>query len=511
MNPEIDFNNLGVGVKTSPHSSLIGPPRRIFTRYVLPIVILVSFAGLGAVAFRDSFQSRLPVAVTLPIPISTAGLKSTATSVKAPAPETKSTLFQAPGWIEPEPYPIKISALRMGNVESIDVLEGESVTLGAVIARLVEDDAVLAVESAKSMLSLKRAQLEAAQNRWANPTDQVEAIETAKATSERLQAEARRLQEILELAKVEADVGTALSKGGYEASLETLRKKTQLSASRNQLAETQAQIRENSATLRAASERLSLRIDDRHAVESAKAEVAAAEAALATAQLQLDRSVIQAPSNGTIMRLYAAPGSMLSSDMVDGMLIATLYQPDHMQIRVDVPLAEAAKVRPGLNAQIKVEALPDRTFDGELINIVPEFDLQKNTLPVKVRINNPDQALRPEMIARVEFFQSRETVSKPVQTADTKTTDSASIDVISSAFLVPATSVLTVGENSKVFVVGPDERAHSREVVLAGTESGGYVTVMDGVRVTDKIIDSPGAITENALVKVEKVITDVAN
>src|SRR5690606_28515049 len=200
--------------------------------------------------------------------------------------------FQAPGWIEPEPYPIIIPALRMGTVESLEVLEGQAVTSGAVIARLVDEEAQLAVDAARSALQLKKAKYQAAMEKWKNPTDLVESIETARATGAKLQAEARRLEEMLELAKVEAEVGSALTRGGYEASLETFRKQTQLSASRNQLAETHAQIKLNSATLNAASERLSLRIEDREAVESAQAEVAAAEAALAEAELMLKRSVI---------------------------------------------------------------------------------------------------------------------------------------------------------------------------------------------------------------------------
>src|SRR5690606_29574462 len=75
-----------------------------------------------------------------------------------------------------------------------------------------------------------------------------------------------------------------------------------------------------------------------------------------------------------------------------------------LQVRADVPLAEAARVSAGLPAEIRVEALPDRVFRGEVVRIVHEADPVKNTLPVKVRILDPDPALKPEMIARLQFL-----------------------------------------------------------------------------------------------------------
>ncbi len=510
MNPEIDLKSISGTVPGDRRSSgadrgsaLVAPPRRILTRYVLPMLLLAGFAGVGVLAFRDTLQRPVEVQVVLPVPLAepVATVGGGNASVKSAPIQSKRTLFQAPGWIEPEPYPIMLSSLRMGTVESIDVLEGEAVTSGAVIARLVDEDARLAVDSARSALELKKAKYQAAMDTWKNPTDLVESIETAKATGDKLQAEARRLEEMLELAKVEADVGSALTRGGYEASLDTFRKQTQLSASRNQLAETHAAIKLNSATLSAASERLALRIEDREAVESARAELAAAEAALAEAQLSLSRSVISAPTSGTIMRLYVSPGAMLSTEMEDGMVIASLYKPEHLQVRVDVPLAEAAKVRPGLAAEIKVEALPDKKFSGELINIVPEFDIQKNTLPVKVRIHDPANALRPEMIARVDF------VELPVAAArveDRATSAPAAESAMQSTqFMVPAETVKSAGGGHFVWLAGPEGHAIRREVSIAEGGKPGYAIVTEGLRISDKVIAAPAdGITENSKVTI---------
>jgi len=507
MNPEIDLKHLsGATPSHGDTGRMVGPPRRIVSRFILPLAILGGFAALGYRSVKDSLEPVTPVQVVLPLLVG-GGSESAAPAAKTAVVEAVSTvtLFQAPGWIEPEPYPTLITSLRPGTVESISVIEGQAVTSGTIIARLIDDDAELAVRSAESTLATKKVRLQAAQAQWDNPISLKESIASAEATQDKLMAESRRLKEMLDLAQVEANVGQELRKGGYEASLDTLRKTTQLSASRNQLAETEAQMRLTSATIQAARDRLRLRIEDRESLDAARAEVASAEAALATARLQLERSVIKAPHDGTIMRLYASPGSMMSPDTAQGMMLASIYQPEKMQVRVDVPLAEAAKVMPGLKAQIKVEAMADKTFNGELINIVPEFDTQKNVLPVKVRIYDPAQALRPEMIARVDFVK---VTGGGVKSADG---GEAPANQVASAgqMLVPEGAVNQADGKPHVLVVSPEGRLEVRPLKQATPARAGYLSVAGDLKVSDKIIaDGKLPLAPGSRVKIAKVLTN---
>lgn len=251
--------------------------------------------------------------------------------------------------------------------------------------------------------------------------------------------------------------------------------------------------------------------------------------------------MIKAPTTGTIMRLQAAPGTMLSGDMIDGMNIAQMYQPELLQVRVDVPLAEAARVRPGLAAEIRVEALPDRRFRGELINIVPQFDLQKNVLPVKVRVYDPDEALRPEMIARVEFFAtpSMKLSQAPAQPAaafaekpgettvetsarakshqiETDKHESASHpqespgvaaggDAPLLMFPAEALAAAEVGNGQQILVVDSDNVARAKRVEVVATAQG-MAIVKNGVRITDKIIVRPAGVTPGRTVRIQGVV-----
>ena len=78
------------------------------------------------------------------------------------------------------------------------------------------------------------------------------------------------------------------------------------------------------------------------------------------------------------MRLLATPGSMVSMDVQHGTQILSMYDPHQLQVRAEVPLAEAGKIQIGLPAEIRVEAMPDRVFRGELTRIVHEADVQRN-------------------------------------------------------------------------------------------------------------------------------------
>ena len=54
-----------------------------------------------------------------------------------------SLLFKASGWIEPDPFPIRVTSLYSGVVKEVHVLEGQQIQKGQVIATLIDEDARL--------------------------------------------------------------------------------------------------------------------------------------------------------------------------------------------------------------------------------------------------------------------------------------------------------------------------------------------------------------------------------
>lgn len=499
MNPHVDLGSLRrpstpppASVVPAPAVSaasaarpLVAPPRRIFTRYVVPLLLLAGFLMLGAYSLRGSLERAVPVQVVYPVMLN----DSTAVAApvtNAPAAENATPLFQAPGWIEPAPFPTILTALTSGNVKNVKVLEGEAVAAGAVVAELVDDEHALEVKQAESNLALKKAQLQAAQSDWENPIALKEAVASAQAEGQRLVAEKARLQTMAGLAGQEAKAGQSLSRSGYEAGLENVRRQAEAQSSREALQETEARIAANKATLDAATARLELRIEDRQRLETAKAEVQQAQAMLAQAKLRHDRCWITAPQDGVIMELFAKPGTMISPDVEGGMQIASMYNPQEMQVRVDVPSAEAAKIRTGLRAKVYVEAVPGKVYEGRLTRVVPQADVQRNILPVKVLLDNPDEHLRPELLAKVEFFEPPTEGKAPEGKAEQES--ARQLVHQGGALAIPGAAVQQAKDgDGTIWTVDASGSAVQRQVKL-GPEVNDLRVVQEGLQLPDRVI-----------------------
>jgi multidrug efflux pump subunit AcrA (membrane-fusion protein) len=170
---------------------------------------------------------------------------------------------------------------------------------------------------------------------------------------------------------------------------------------------------------------------------------------------------------------------MLNTDNPASAHAARLYDPGKLQVRVDIPLADAAKVSVGRRAKVVVGVLPDRTFDGEIARIVPQADIQRNTLQVKVRIIDPAPELRPDMLARVRFADGT------VANASTAPTTGGSLQVLAPESML---NRRTDGRATVWVVDANADAAELRTVVPGEGRRGGWVVIREGLRAGDRII-----------------------
>lgn len=154
--PDIDLGALAR--KETP----LQPPRRSALRILVPAAILLAFVALLASTLGDLWRGTVEVELVRPRIVDASSTASVGT-----------TLFQAAGWIEPDPFATEVTALAAGVVREMLVQESDNVEAGQVVARLVESDAELACDAAEAMLAeanadLARAQAEAqaAATRW---------------------------------------------------------------------------------------------------------------------------------------------------------------------------------------------------------------------------------------------------------------------------------------------------------------------------------------------------------
>ncbi len=341
---------------------------------------------------------------------------------------------QAAGWLEAEPFYIACTALADGVVETVEVLEGDRVSRGDVVARLVADDsefrlarAEAGLAGARAGLALAEAELRAAQTDWDEPVERELAVDSGRATLAEGEAEIAQLPSLIAaeratLVRLEEELARAeeSEQRGAATDFEVIvaRQRARMQRSTVESIEARrpllgARVEGLRAELRAAERNLQLRVEERLRLDAGHAGVLDAQAVVTRAQvardeaaLELERMVIRAPIDGYVQRRLKAPGDKavrMMDDPVSAQL-ALLYDPSRIQVRVDVPLADASHVRVGQRCEVVVEVLPDRAFEGEVLRVTHEADVQKNTLQVKVRVLDPSPLLRPEMLTRVKFL-----------------------------------------------------------------------------------------------------------
>jgi hypothetical protein len=116
---------------------------------------------------------------------------------------------------------------------------------------------------------------------------------------------------------------------------------------------------------------------------------------------------VRAPITGRVLSLNAQPGRRLmginAASERDSSTVATLYDPLQLQIRADVRLEDVPQVQIGQPVQIVTASLK-QPLRGHVLATTSQADIQKNTLSVKVAIDEPPAVIKPEMLAQVTFL-----------------------------------------------------------------------------------------------------------
>ena len=194
---DVDLRDLAVDRGKKDRHSLRAR-RNLFSRYILPGALVAGFLMLVTWAAKDVLLP--PRSVTV-VPVF---------STTAKVQQTGTPLFQAAGWIEPRPTPIRVAALAPGVVQSLLVVEDQEIKQGDPVAELVRDDAKLAYDAAIANLQLRQAELEeheatlsATEIRLKQPVHLEATLNLAEAALASLDTELKNLP--FELRRAEAD------------------------------------------------------------------------------------------------------------------------------------------------------------------------------------------------------------------------------------------------------------------------------------------------------------------
>jgi HlyD family secretion protein len=340
-------------------------------------------------------------------------------------------------------HKIAVGAKVMGRVAWIGVEKGDTVQQGQVLVRLEDNEF-------RAQSNQARANLAAAQAR-------LDQLRTGSRPQEKLKDRAGVLQAEATLRNAEADYERTekLYRAGVTSKAELDRALAQRDTAR--------------ALLEAARQSSSMTdVGPRpEEIRAAAAQVQQMKAALDYADTQLAATEIRAPVSGTVLQRIVERGEMVSPSAFGESgartSVVALADLSDLQIELDISQTDFARLEMDQRAEIIPEAFPNLKYTGFIAEIAPEANRAKATVQVKVKVENPDAQLRPEMNARVNFL-GKATVGA-VQTAP--------------RVLLPKTAVVRKDGSDFVFVI-KGNKVEQRSVRL-GNDAGEFYYVFEGL------------------------------
>ena len=137
-----------------------------------------------------------------------------------------------------------------------------------------------------------------------------------------------------------------------------------------------------------------------------EAQVKQAQAAADLLKVQLDKMTLTAPTSGLVMERTVHRGEMAAA----GAALMTIANLDEVTLTIYIPEDEIGKVKVGQTVGVSVDSFPDKVFEGRVSYIASEAEFTPKNVQtkkervnmvfaVKVKIPNPEHELKPGMPA----------------------------------------------------------------------------------------------------------------
>lgn len=190
-----------------------------------------------------------------------------------------------------------------------------------------------------------------------------------------------------------------------EAELALLKEGTR----KEEIAEAKASLAETEAALRLME--AGSRSED---IEQARAKAAAAEAEVATIRTRLEELTVRAPADVIVDVIDLRPGDIVPANAPS----MSLLDQSKMWVRAYVPAGRLGQVKLGQRVPIRVDAFPDKRFEGAISYIATEAeftprntqtpeDRSKQVFRIKVTVEDGKDLLRPGMMGDVMLEEAR--------------------------------------------------------------------------------------------------------
>jgi RND family efflux transporter MFP subunit len=283
-----------------------------------------------------------------------------------------------------------------GRVEAIPVDLGDAVQRGQIVARLDNDEYVQAVAQAEAELAVARAHL--------------------------------------------SEAGSALHIAERELKrIETLKKRGVASASQLDAARAE-------------------QLAARSGLEVTKAQAAKAEASLETARIRLGYTTVAVDWTGGDAQRHVSerlvdPGDTVAANTP----LLGIVELHPLTGVVFVPEKDYARLAVGQSAGLLTDAFPGETFKARISRIAPVFEEATRQARVELRVDNPEQRLKPGMFIRATVV----------------------LDRVAEAVIIPEAALTERSDQTGVFLLQESGRSVTWQPVRTGIHEDGKIQVLE--------------------------------
>lgn len=173
--------------------------------------------------------------------------------------------------------------------------------------------------------------------------------------------------------------------------------------------------------------------------------------------------VLKAPISGLVTQVNQHPGAPIEPSNA----VLEITDLSEVYAVARVPEHQAGKMRPGTQAHIKVAALPDEKFEGELLRFGTSADPQSGTIDAIFRLPNTGGMLRADMRAEFSIVLSKR----------------------ENVVAVPRSALQGEGGNRFVYVSDFDlKNAFVKTPVTIGEINDRYVEILSGLLPADEVV-----------------------
>lgn len=208
------------------------------------------------------------------------------------------------------------------------------------------------------------------------------------------------------------------------------------------------------------------------------------EAAVASAQLQLDWSRITAPIDGRVGLKQVDIGNQISSGDTTGIVVITQTHPIDLVFTLPesdiATVVQAQKAGKGLVVEAWDRTNKQKLSEGSLLSLDNQIDTTTGTIKLKARFNNEDDALFPNQFVNARMLVATE----------------------ENAVVIPTAALQMGNEGNFVWVLNADNKV-SKHLVKTGIQDSQTVVIAAGLSAGDRVVtDGIDRLTEGAKVEV---------